>query len=326
MDIIRWGILSTSKIGREQLIPAIQKSENGTVSAISSRSATKAKEVADELGIPNVYGSYDALLADPEIDAIYNPLPNHLHVPKTIEAMKAGKHVLCEKPIALDAEEVQKLKDASMAYPDMKVMEAFMYRFHPQWKKTKSLVQNGAIGELQTIESFFSYYNEDPDDIRNKPEMGGGALMDIGCYCISLSRYLFDREPVDVTAQWKVDQQLETDYLSSGILDFSTGNAIFSCSTQAASSQWVNIVGTDGLIVMGMPFNAPADKKTRIWLKKGEQEQKITFDPVNQYTLQAEAFADSIINDSAVPTPLEDAINNMKIIDAFRRSAREQSS
>lgn len=326
MDIIRWGILSTAKIGREQVIPAIQKTENGTVSAISSRSAQKAKEVADELGIPSVYGSYDALLADPEIDAIYNPLPNHLHVSKTIEAMKAGKHVLCEKPIALDAKEVQKLKDAAMAYPDIKVMEAFMYRFHPQWKKTKSLVQNGAIGELQTIESFFSYYNEDPDDIRNKPEMGGGALMDIGCYCISLSRYLFDREPVDVTAQWKVDQQFKTDYLSSGILDFSTGNATFSCSTQAASSQWVNIVGTDGLIVMGVPFNAPADEETRIWLKQGEQEQKITFEPINQYTLQAKSFADSILRDTAVPTPLEDAINNMKIIDAFRSSAREHPS
>lgn len=322
METINWGILSTAKIGVEKVIPAIQQADNCTVRAIASRSADKAQNAAQKLGIPLSYGSYEELVSDSSIDAIYNPLPNHLHVPKTIDALESGKHVLCEKPIAMDHEEAQKLLDESQRYPELKVMEAFMYRFHPQWKKAKSLVESGEIGDMQTVNSFFGYYNDNPDNIRNKPKLGGGGLMDIGCYCISLSRFLFDEEPSDVSGYWKVDPDFGTDYLSSGTLNFNSGTTTFTCATQTSPHQQVEIVGTKGRIVIEIPFNAPPDQQTRILLYQNGQEHEITFEPVNQYTLQAQAFADAVIQDEPVPTPLEDAINNMAAIDAFRTSAK----
>lgn len=321
MNKISWGILSTAKIGVEKVIPAIQAADNSTVKAIASRDASKANKAAEELGIPTSYGSYEDLLADSTIDAIYNPLPNHLHVPKTIQALEAGKHVLCEKPIALNAEEAQELLDAAKAYPNLKVMEAFMYRFHPQWVRAKSMVDNGEIGRLQTVESFFSYYNDDPDNIRNKPEMGGGGLMDIGCYCISLSRFLFESEPNTVEGRWKTDPDFGTDYLASGVMEFNDGTAIFTCSTQTAPDQRVNIVGTEGRIVIEIPFNAPAGEITRMWYFKNGESEEIEFDPVDQYTIQAHEFSKAVLNDLEVPTPLEDAVQNMQVIDAFRESA-----
>jgi len=321
MDTIRWGILSTAKIGIEKVIPAIQQAENCTVSAISSRSLEKAQETAKKLNIPNCYGSYKELLADPDIDAVYNPLPNHLHVSMSIEALKAGKHVLCEKPIALDANEAQRLLEAAAEYPELKMMEAFMYRFHPQWKKAKSLVESGAIGRLKTVESFFSYYNNDADDIRNKANIGGGGLMDIGCYCISLSRFLFDEEPQSVSGEWKIDSNFKTDYLASGLLNFKSGTATFSCATQTAPHQQVNIVGSDGRVVIPIPFNAPPDQSPSIYMYKNGDAKEFTFDPVDQYMLQARAFAHSILNNTPVPTPLSDALKNMQVIDAFRESA-----
>lgn len=323
MNTVTWGIISTAKIGTEQVIPAIQQAGNCTVKGIASRTKEKAQQAADKLAIADAYGSYQDLLEDPSIDAIYNPLPNHLHVSETIKALEAGKHVLCEKPIALDSDGAQELIDAAEKYPNLKVMEAFMYRFHPQWIRAKSMVDNGKIGKLQTIESFFSYYNDDPDNIRNKADIGGGGLMDIGCYCISLSRFLFGREPDEVVGRWKIDPAFGTDYLASGILDFNSGTSAFTCSTQTAPNQRVNIVGTKGRIVIDIPFNAPTDKKTLIWLYRDGDKEEIEFPPVNQYTLQAKAFANAILNDSPVPTPLEDALNNMKVIDAFRKSSRE---
>lgn len=321
MDMIKWGILSTAKIGIEKVIPSMQQAPNCTVTAISSRSSARAREVAEKLDIPHYYSSYEDLLANTEIDAIYNPLPNHLHVPYTMKAMEAGKHVLCEKPIALDAGEAQKLLDATKEYPELKVMEAFMYRFHPQWIRTKSMIENGEIGELQTVQSFVSYYKDDPDNIRNKAEFGGGGLMDIGCYCISIPRFLFDKEPENVIGHWKIDPQFETDYLASGMLDFGPGTATFTCATQSVSHQEVNIVGTKGRIVVDIPLNAPMDEQTKIWYFKDEKNEEIIIGPANQYTLQAMEFAKSVIEDSTSPTPLEDAVENMKIIDSFRKSA-----
>ncbi len=325
MDSVRWGIISTAKIGIEKVIPAIQQASNCKVEAISSRTQDKAEKAANKLEIPTYYDSYDKLLDDPEIDAIYNPLPNHLHVPETIKALEAGKHVLCEKPIGLDAADAQKLLDASEEHPELKVMEAFMYRFHPQWKRAKSLVDQGNIGQLQTVDSFFSYYNDDPADIRNKADTGGGGLMDIGCYCISLSRFLFDDEPKNVIGQWKIDDEFDTDYLASGMLDFESGTATFTCATQTAPHQEVNIVGTDGRIVIEIPFNAPPEKTTRIWHYQDGECNEITFEPVNQYTLQAQQFAASILQDTSPPTPLGDAVQNMRVIDAFRKSAETHS-
>jgi len=324
MQQLTWGILSTAKIGVEKVIPAIQRAENCTVKAISSRTDSKATKAAEKLGIPTAYGSYERMLEDPDIEAIYNPLPNHLHVPKTIQALKAGKHVLCEKPIAMDAQEAGKLLETTRDYPDLKVMEAFMYRFHPQWKKAKSLVDSGAIGTLKTIESFFSYFNDDSDDIRNSHDMGGGGLMDIGCYCISLSRFLFGHEPDSIDGVWKIEPEFGTDYLASGVLDFGAGTATFSCATQTAADQRVHIVGTKGRIIIDIPFNAPPTDVTRIWHIHNGKKEEITFDPIDQYTLQGEAFAQAVLDDKPVPTPLEDALNNMKAIDAFRKSARNK--
>lgn len=323
MEIVRFGVLSTAKIGVEKVIPAMQQCEYCRVDAIASRKLEKAQKAADKLRINRSYGSYGELLEDPDIDAIYNPMPNNLHVPWSMRALEAGKHVLCEKPIAGSTSEARKLLDASEKYPELKVMEAFMYRFHPQWKRSKELLSQGAIGELRTISSFFSYFNRDPDNIRNKPFMGGGGLLDIGCYCISLSRFLFEREPKKISGSVEYDPRFKVDRLASGILDFGKdGTSIFTCSTQITPHQRVNIVGTEGRIEIEIPFNAPPDSPTRIWLtnKKGNTRE-ITFEICDQYTLQGDAFSAAILNDTEVPTPLDDAVNNMRCVDAVFESA-----
>jgi predicted dehydrogenase len=322
MSTLNWGIISTAKIGVEQVIPAIQQADNCYVQAIASRTASKAKEAANLLDIPQWHDSYEHMLADEDIDIVYNPLPNHLHLPYTVKALEASNHVLCEKPIAMDLSEAQELRKAAGDHPDLKVMEAFMYRFHPQWIRAKELIEEGAIGELTTVQSFFSYYNEDGDDIRNKADMGGGGMMDIGCYCISLSRFLFDSEPTNVEGKWKIDPRFDTDHLASGLLDFERGTATFTCATQTAPHQQVNIVGRSGRIVIEIPFNAPVNSETHIQLYHNNNQKTITFQPVNQYTLQAEAFANAIINDKPVPTSLDDAVANMKALDMFRASAK----
>lgn len=322
---IRWGILSTAKIGVVKVIPAMQRSNLGVVTAIASRSVVKAREAAEKLGIPKAYGSYEELLHDPDVDAIYNPLPNHLHVSWSLRALEAGKHVLCEKPVAMDAKEAQSLLEASAKFPGLKIMEAFMYRFHPQWVKAKSLVGEGRIGELKTIHAFFSYHNTDPENIRNKADIGGGGLMDIGCYCISLSRFLFGREPVGVKGIIERDGVMGTDVLTCGIMDFSTGTATFTCATQLIPYQRVNIFGNAGRIEIEIPFNAPPEKSTRLWVHDSSGTEELSFDPCDQYALQADAFAKAVLEQTAVPTPLEDALSNMKVIDSIFRSAEPRA-
>jgi len=320
---VRWGIISTAKIGRTKVIPGIQKSNLCEVLAISSRDQKNAAEVAKELGIPKAYGSYEDLLADPEIDAIYNPLPNHLHVEWTINAMKAGKHVLCEKPIALDATQAKILLDKSKKHPDLKVMEAFMYRFHPQWQAVKKLVQAGAIGQVKVVQSFFSYFNRDPNNVRNQSDIGGGGLMDIGCYCISFPRFLFEEEPRRVVGLMDFDPNFKTDRIASGMLDFSDGkSSLFTCSTQLTPFQRCIVVGTEGCIEIEIPVNAPADEATYINLITQQESKKITFEIVDQYTLQADAFAEAVQNNTNVPTPFEDAVGNMRVIDGIIESGK----
>ena len=325
MSKIRWGILSTAKIGREKVIPAVQKSTICEVVAIASRQKENAEEEASKLNIQKAYGSYEELLNDPEIDAVYIPLPNHLHVDWSIKALQAGKHVLCEKPIGLSAEEAKKLLDTSRQYPHLKIMEAFMYRFHPQWQKAKDLVNGGKIGELKTIHSFFSYYNIDPNNIRNQNDKGGGGLMDIGCYNISLSRFVFDDEPKKVLGVVEYDPDTKTDRLASGILQFPKGNSVFTCSTQLIPYQRVNIFGTEARIEIEIPFNAPPDKATRLWLHSKTGTEEMVFDVIDQYTLEADRFAKAILEDSRVPTSLEDAVNNMKVIEAIFESSKEEA-
>lgn len=324
MKKVRWGILSTARIGRDKVIPAMQAGKLCEVVALASRNKEQGKLMADQLNIPVVYDSYDQLLNDPQIDAIYIPLPNHLHVEWAIKSLKADKHVLCEKPIGLSAAEAKQLLEASKKKPQLKIMEAFMYRFHPQWQQAKKMVNDGKIGKLKTIHSFFSYYNTDPHNIRNQKEAGGGGMMDIGCYCISISRFIFGDEPLRVSADVEYDPVLHTDHIASGILDFSGGTATFTCSTQLVPYQRVNIMGIRGQIEIEIPFNAPTDKPTRIWLHTKDNTEEIIFDTANQYTLQCDMFSKSILNNEPVPTPLEDALNNMKVIEAVFESAREK--
>lgn len=326
MKKIRFGVLSTAKIGRTKVIPAMQGGKYCEVTAISSRSEESARTVADQLGIPKAYGSYEKMLKDRAIDAVYIPLPNHMHVKWAIRSLAAGKHVLCEKPLGLDAEEANLLIDATSRYPDLKVMEAFMFRHHPQWIEAKRLVDSGEIGRLTTIQSFFSYFNTDPDNIRNNPEVGGGALMDIGCYPVSLSRFLFGGEPRRVLGFADTDPDFGTDRLFSGTLDFGGRISTFTCSTQLADYQRVNILGTTGRIEILIPFNAPPDKPTQIILQRDDNEEyplrTITFGICDQYTLQGDLFAKAILEDAPVPTSLTDGFANMQVIERLAKSAK----
>ena len=321
MQQVRWGVLSTAKIGTEKVLPALQQGTLCTIAAIASRREEAARAAAARLGIPRAYGSYEALLADPAIDAIYNPLPNHLHVPWTIKALAAGKHVLCEKPIALSAAQAEELVEVASRHPRLKVMEAFMYRHHPQWVRARELVASGAIGELKTIQSFFSYYNDDPANIRNRAEVGGGGLMDIGCYNISLSRFLFAAEPVRALGIVERDPRFRTDRLASGILDFGRGTATFTCATQLSPYQRANIFGTAGRVEIEIPVNAPPDRPCRIWHQRGQVVEELVFDRCNQYTLQGDLFAAAVLDDTPVPTPLTDAVANMRVLEAIVASA-----
>jgi len=319
---VKWGILSTASIGTEQVIPAMIKGEQCDVQAIASRSKDAAEKVAKRFEIPRAYGSYEELLMDHEIDAVYIPLPNHLHVPWSIKAIRAGKHVLVEKPIALSSEEARKLLDESLKYPELKVMEAFMYRHHPQWLKAKELVESGSIGKLRTIQSSFSFFDDDPESIVNKKEFGGGSLMDIGCYPISLSRFLFNAEPKKVYANIEVHPEFETDTLATVILEFEQGTSSFFSSTLMPDNQQVKAFGTEGSIEFEIPFNPTADQPAKIWLIHGDQKEEIVFDPCDQYTIQGDLFSLAILNDTPVPTPLQDAVDNMIVIEKLLNSDR----
>jgi predicted dehydrogenase len=321
MHKVRWGVLSTAKIGTQKVLPAMQRGRYCEVVAIASRNLQVAQETAEQLRIPKAYGSYEALLADPEIDAIYNPLPNHLHVPWSIKAIEAGKHMLCEKPIALSAAQAQELLDVAKQRPHLKVMEAFMYRHHPQWRRAKQIVDTGGVGELRTIHSFFSFYNDDPTNIRNIADIGGGGLMDIGCYNISLSRFIFDAEPTRVIGIVEYDPQFNTDRLASGILDFGRGTATFTCSTQLTPYQRVNIYGTEGRVEIEISLNAPSNRPCRMWHQRGSEVEEIVLEVCDQYTIQGDLFSEAVLNDTPVPTPLEDAVANMQVIEALVASA-----
>lgn len=322
MSKVRWGILSTANIAATKVIPAMQQGKYCEVTAIASRDLAKAQAEAKQLGIPHTFGSYEELLADPHIDAIYNPLPNYLHVPWSIKALEAGKHVLCEKPIALTAGEAQRLLEAAKQHPNLKIMEAFMYRFHPQWQQARRLALEGKIGELRTIQTFFSYFNDDAHNIRNIAEVGGGAMLDIGCYAVSVARFIFNAEPQRVFGIVEYDTRLKTDRLASGILDFGRGTSTFTCSTQLAPYQRVNIFGTGGRIEIEIPFNAPPDRPCKIWYQQGDAIEEILLDTCDQYTLQGDMFAQAVLNDTPVPTPIADAVANMQVIEAVFRSSK----
>jgi predicted dehydrogenase len=323
---LRWGVLSTANIGVKKVIPGMQLGQFTAVEAIASREIDKARHAAAVLGIPKAYGSYEELLADPEIDAIYNPLPNQLHVPWTIKAAEAGKHVLCEKPLSLTVAEAKTLLDVR-ARTAVKIGEAFMIRSYPQWLRLRELLDEKRIGELRSIAGLFSYFNSNPANIRNQVEAGGGALMDIGCYLIHASRCAFRQEPARVIGLIDRDPAMKIDRLTSAILDFPGGQSIFTCSTQMVPYQRMQFFGTKGRIEIEIPFNAPPDRPTRLFIDSsgelfGSGITTETFPVCDQYTLQGDAFSKAVLDNTQVPVPLEDAIANMAVIEAVFNSAK----
>jgi predicted dehydrogenase len=323
---LRFGVLGAAGIAIKKVIPAMQKGEWCEITAIASRDGEKARNAGRSLGIPKAYASYEALLADPEVDAVYNPLPNHLHLPWSVRAAEAGKHVLCEKPLTMDAAEARQL----IAVRDrcgVRKGEAFMVRTHPQWLRAREIVRSGEIGELRAVSGAFSYFNNDPSNIRNIPEYGGGGIMDIGCYPIFTSRFLFGEEPRRAIGLVELDPGLKTDRLASAILDFPSGQAVFVCSTQLVPYQRMQVLGTKGRIEIEIPFNAPPDRPTRIFVDMGGDLSgsgiRVEEFPVcDQYTIQGDAFSRAVLEGRDVPVPLESALENMRIIDALRNSAR----
>ncbi len=324
MEPVRFGVISTAKIGIEKVLPAMQQSELCRIVALASRDRARAETAAGALGIAKAYGSYAELLADPEIEAVYNPLPNHLHVPVSIQAAAAGKHVLCEKPVALTAEEAERLIEARDR-AGVLIQEAFMVRHHPQWLRARELVRSGRVGELRVVQGSFSYMNLDPNNVRNQAGIGGGGLYDIGCYPTVTARFLFGAEPRRVVSQVEYDPDFGTDRLASVLLEFPAGQALFVCSTQLVPYQRMLIFGTKARIEVEIPFNAPPDRPCRIFVDDGSQPgggsaQPESFDVVNQYTLQGDAFARAIRTGAPLEFPLEDAVRNMRVLDAIYRS------
>jgi predicted dehydrogenase len=323
---VRWGVLGVAAIAVNKVIPAMQRGAESEIVAIASRDLAKATAAARQLDIPRAYGSYEELLRDPEIDAIYNPLPNHLHVPWSVHCARAGKHVLCEKPLGMTAAEVRELiavRDST----GVKIGEAFMVRSHPQWLRARALVCSGAIGELRSIAGFFSYSNLNPANIRNIAEYGGGGLMDIGCYPIFTSRFIFGEEPRRVASVMEFDPRMRTDRLTSAILEYPSGHAIFTCSTQLVPYQRMQIFGATGRIEIEIPFNAPPDRPTRLWVDEGGDLfgagiREETFAVCDQYTLQGDEFSRAVRGQGDVPVSLESALANMRAIDAVTRAAR----
>jgi predicted dehydrogenase len=322
MKKVKWGVLGAASIAVRKVIPGMQKGAYSEISAIASRDKRKAEEAASTLGIAKVYGSYEELLRDGEVEAIYNPLPNHLHVPWSVKAAEAGKHVLCEKPISLTVAEAKSLL-AVRNRTGVKIGEAFMVKTHPQWLRTREIIRSGDIGNLRAIAGVFSYFNRNPDNVRHKVEWGGGGLMDIGCYPITMSRFIFGEEPVRVAGTLERDPDFGTDRLASAILEFPSGQSIFTCSTQTAYFQRMHFLGTSGRVEIEIPWNAPNDRPCRIFVgdQMGGAPKVEEFPIVDQYTIQGDEFSRAICGERDVPVPLEDAIKNMAVIEAIFKAA-----
>jgi predicted dehydrogenase len=326
---LRWGVLSTAAIARRKWIPGVRRApqQRGEVVAIASRDGATAARVAQELDIPRAHDSYEGLLADPEVDAIYIPLPNHLHLDWTLAAVRAGKHVLCEKPLALSSADAQRMVEAAEA-AGVRLMEAFMYRLHPSWQAVRQVVASGRIGRLQTVQNWFSYYNDDASNIRNIRDAGGGALLDIGCYTINLSRMLFGAEPEQVTGSILRDPNSEVDVVTTGLLVFAGGGtATFTCSIRSESDQRVHIYGTEGHISVGIPFNIPPDRPTHVFVTQGGDPpvapnvERLTFEPADPYGVEADAFAAAVLDGTPLPIPPKDAVANLRVIERLVEAA-----
>ena len=328
---VRWGILSTADIGVRKVIPGMRKAARSEVVAIASRDGEQARAVAGQLGIPTAHPSYEALLADPGIDAVYIPLPNHLHMDWTIAALRAGKHVLCEKPLAMTADDARRMVDVAHE-TGLHLMEAFMYRHHPSWVAAMDLVKSGRIGTVTAVQSWFSYFNDDVANIRNILEYGGGALFDIGCYTINLSRMVFGAEPSHIQASLRRDAATGVDVLVSAILDFEGGIASFTCAIRSESDQRVDIYGTTGRISIEIPFNIPPDRPTRIRLTAGgdppvaPDTTVLEFPTTDPYTAEVERFASAVLDGGPTPVPPEDAVANLRVIEQIFATGERDSA
>jgi predicted dehydrogenase len=325
MNKVRWGVLGAANIAVKKVIPAMQRGGWSRIIAIASRDHDRATRVADQLDIDRTYGSYDDLLDDPDVEAVYIPLPNHLHVPWALRAAERGKHVLCEKPIALSATEAQSLIAARDRF-GVKIQEAFMIRTHPQWTTAVDLVRSGALGRVQSIIGQFSYHNVDPSNVRNKPDIGGGGLADIGCYLVHVARWVLDREPRRVSALVDTDSVLGIDRLTSMLLDFGDAQVIATCGMQLVPSQRVQILGDKARLDVEIPFNAPPDRSCRIFVDDGssllgDSRRTIELPVCDQYTLQGDAFSRAIRESGPQALPLEDSVANMRVLDAIIRAA-----
>ncbi|MBT4482349.1 MAG: Gfo/Idh/MocA family oxidoreductase [Candidatus Latescibacteria bacterium] len=321
MKPVRWGIVGAAKIFIKAVILPMQKSELMELYAVASRNPEKAKQISRQYGIPRSFSSYEELLADKSIEAVYIPLPNNIHLEWIKKAADAGKHILCEKPLGLNGGEAQE----ALEYARKKgvlLMEAFMYRFHPQWIRAKELISTENIGSLRAVQTFFSYNNTDPKNIRNILETGGGAVLDIGCYAISTARYLFGREPKRVVSLINRSPAFKTDILSSGIMDFGDGHSTFTVGTQSYPYQKVDIIGSGGRIHIHIPFNTYTDVPAEITVTNSVGSRKLLLGPEDQYKLQFERFSEAVRSDGPAPTPPEDAVNNLNVMDAFFKSEK----
>ncbi len=325
-EFVSWGVMGVADIATKKVIPAMQGSDMSEVIAIASRSEERAARSAEELEIPRAYGSYRELLEDPDIEAVYIPLPNHLHPEWTVAAARAGKHVLCEKPLATTSVEARRMIDECEG-AGVKLMEAFMYRLHPMWILVRDLVKRGAIGDVLSIQTIFTYHNVDPADIRNITEYGGGALYDIGCYAVNAARMLYEDEPSDVKASIRRDPSFGTDVVTSALLDFGGRHSTFTCSTQLEDDQRVTILGSSGRLVVEIPFNIPPDRATRVLHYSGgtpPTDPGVTVhevSPTDQYAVQTDAFSSAIRGEVDVPTPPVDAVRNLEVIERIFAAA-----
>jgi predicted dehydrogenase len=322
---VRWGVLGVSGFAMRKPLPAMLRTDSCDILAIASRDLEKAKAAAAGLGIAKAYGSYEELLADPEIEVVYNPLPNHLHVPWSIRALDAGKHVLCEKPIALSGDELRELiaaRDRSAKLAG----EAFMIRTHPQWIRAREIARGGELGDLRVVSGAFSYFNRDPRNVRNVSAFGGGGLLDIGCYCVFSARFLFGEDPLRVSASIERDPEFGTDRLASALLEFPSGQAVFHCSTQLVAHQRIHAFGTKARLEIEVPFNAPPDKPTRLWIDDGSDlhgasRREETFPVCDQYAIQGDAFSAAVRGECEVPVPLEESLKIRLVLDALFKAA-----
>ena len=320
---VRWGVLGAAKIAVEKVIPAMRRGEWSDVTALASRDSGRARGAAERLGVAKAYGSYEELLEDASVEAVYVPLPNHLHVEWSIKAAEAGKHVLVEKPVGLNAGDARRLIEARDR-TGVKIQEAFMVHTHPQWLAARDLVRSGRIGELRSVTCSFSYFNRDAANIRNRRDAGGGALLDIGCYPVNLSRFVLGAEPRRVFGFVERDPEWGVDRLVSAVLDFGGARATFTCATQLAPYQRMHFLGTRGWVEVEIPFNAPNDRPTRVFVGEGPPGspfETLEFEPCDQYAIQGDLFSRAVREGTEQPIPLEDALGNMSVIDAIFRSA-----